>query len=631
MANSSGIASAGRPSRLSVCLVVAIWLLLAVGLPLSASTLNFFRLARAPFGFWIAAHGAIMGLALLALFHARRIGDAGESWMAGRSLTLAAQTVGVAVLLGFTGVVATLGFDGLALPLGAVAGVALSALLIAPAMRGAAGRSLAEVFALRYGSAALGTVVTGVALIATVLLLAATFKSAAVAIQALLPVDHAIAAGVMALATAVAFNVRHHIASPPRAIAGYVVITLGVLCTVALAAAGTGPLHLDGVTLGAPLQQHADLNQALVLDKLANVAALTPLASPFLQMTMRNFAGLVLALGLGIAVAPFLMRMLLAGNGEAGGGRARCAAGATAAVALVALLVAPLAIYSRIGFEQQLLRGIDSKDVPQPVADASALHWVRVCGVYSALPIDIAAGCAKVSGQKGKLRLQDLEFSPDGQVLGANRVAFFSPARDLPLVIAAILAGLMAGCALLTGCLPSVERQNERRALPAATAILVIAAYIAAVASTASAFLAAEGFAFLAAALFPALVLGLYWRGMNAAGATVAIVTGALLAGLYMAGVHLCPETLLKFTGSLSDAGPAVGKRLADLNATAAAATDATKIAAIEAEIARIAERSANWWGLKPAAIVLVAVPISFVAGIVASLAFRPRAAASAP
>ena len=543
-------------------------------------------------------------------------------------MALATQMAGIAVILGFTGVVASLGFDGLALPLGLVAGAALIAILVAPALRNYAGSSLPEVFAARYGCPAIGRAVTVVMIAAAVLLLSATLKSAAVALQSVLPVDHAIATGIMAAAVVLFLCSGRHIDTTLFRAAVFVVVALGVLCALALIAQTTGTLNLAALTLGAPLQQHADLNQSLVLDKLANVSALTPLASPFLQMSARNFAGLVIAVALGIAAAPFLIRTLLnSDDGEGNGGVVGSAAGAAVLVALIAVMVSPLAIYSRIAFEQQLSRGIDSKDIPQPVADASGLRWVKVCEANSALPIDVEAACAKVSGQKGKLRLQDIAFSADGQVLGAHRLAAINPARDIPIVLASILAALIAGRAILASCLGGGSASSV--AFFASAPIAALSAYAAAVSSTASGFLAAEGFALLGAALFPALVLGLYWRRMNAAGGAAAIAVGALVAGLYIAGTHLWPEMLFRLTGPLSDVGLSAAKRIADLRASAASSSDSVQLAALEAEIGRVAEKSANWFGLKPAAVVLIAAPLSLMAGILGSIAYRPRPAAS--
>ena len=70
------IAGASRPSgRLTLASLVA-WLILALALPLSALTLDFVHIGGFPLGFWIAAQGALIGLAMLAVVYAWRAGGA---------------------------------------------------------------------------------------------------------------------------------------------------------------------------------------------------------------------------------------------------------------------------------------------------------------------------------------------------------------------------------------------------------------------------------------------------------------------------------------------------------------------------------------------------------------------------
>lgn len=146
-----------------------------------------------------------------------------------------------------------------------------------------------------------------------------------------------------------------------------------------------------------------------------------------------------------------------------------------------------------------------------------------------------------------------------------------------------------------------------------------------------SGLLLAEGFALLAAGLFVPIVLGLYWRHMNSVGAVAAMVAGAFIAAAYLLGVHVWPVAFFRISGGLSDAEPDAVQTFADLDTAFTVATDPQAQAAAWTALREHAATIANWGGLKPAAIVLVAVPIAFVVAIAASLLFRGRKAPSAP
>ena len=78
----------------------------------------------------------------------------------------------------------------------------------------------------------------------------------------------------------------------------------------------------------------------------------------------------------------------------------------------------------------------------------------------------------------------------------------------------------------------------------------------------------------MAAGIFPALVLGLHWRRMNATRCRRRDAGGSLIAAAYLLGVHLWPVEFFQISGALSDAAPQAAKRFADLEATLSTAAD---------------------------------------------------------
>ena len=346
----------------------------------------------------------------------------------------------------------------------------------------------------------------------------------------------------------------------------------------------------------------------------------------------------MLAVALGIVAAPHLLGRHVSQAAVAPGGAVRRSAMALAAVALVALTLPPLAIYSRVGFEEKMAKGIENAAIPQSFADASALGWVKVCDQTSNTVADLAAACSKASGQRGFLRLQDLAFTGDSFVIAAPDLSGLTPYLKIPLMLGVLLAALLAGNAIVAGIVAAdaevrgtgspQPRGLDFRSLTLGACLLAAGGLIAAVATLDTALVAAEGLALLAAGIFPTLILGLHWRRMNAAGAVAAMVVGTLVTALYLAGVHFWPIELFRLTGLLSDAAPGAAKRFADLDAALAAASDPDAQAAARATLEHHAAGIANWWGLKPAAIVLVAVPAGLFAGILVSLIFKSRGSA---
>ena len=137
--------------------------------------------------------------------------------------------------------------------------------------------------------------------------------------------------------------------------------------------------------------------------------------------------------------------------------------------------------------------------------------------------------------------------------------------------------------------------------------------------------LVSESLALIASGLFPSIILGLFWRRMTANGAVAAMVTGFTVTGLYIAGVRCFPVVMFDLTGAMSDAAPGAVKRFADLKAALAAATGDDMRSSAKAALAGHAAGIVNWWGLKPAAIVLIGVPAGFLAGAIASLVTAQR------
>lgn len=627
------ITGASRPTRRLTLVCVAVWLLLALALPLAALTLNAVRVAGFPFGFWVAAQGSLIGLAALAWAFTRQAG--GERTREGSvpPMAFAAEIIASAGFIGFVGLIASLGFDGLSFPLGVVAGLALLVILIAPRFVLYPVSTIGGFFTERFGGVWARRIALAVAGVATVFLLAADLRGAGLAIQAMTGLSVAIS---LALATSLlsalwlAASFTH--GRRPTGLV-YVFLLLAFLLPLAALALAQGRFLLPHLFFGFALEDVARLEQGLIEKKLADVRALKPLTSPFLQLPAWNFAGVVLGLALGLAALPQLLGRHLSRAAVAPGEATHRAATAAAWVAVFLSGLVVYAALSRLALASFIDAGVKTAELPGAVTHASGLGWIDVCGLKSGSAAELAAACTKVPGQKGVLRLQDISFDSDAYLFASASLAGLAPAFWLLLAAGAFVAALVAGRAILAGFLAadgetrisqsSGQDVVEPRSILLAAMLLLLAVWLAAFGSQDIASLASEGLALIAAGIFPALVLGLYWRRFAASGAVAAMVTGFAATGFYIAGAKFFPLMFFDLTGALSNAPPSAVRKLAGLRTALEAVREPVAYALAQAEIHRHAMAVANWWGLKPGAAALFGLPTGFLAGAVTTLASK--------
>jgi cation/acetate symporter len=179
---------------------------------------------------------------------------------------------------------------------------------------------------------------------------------------------------------------------------------------------------------------------------------------------------------------------------------------------------------------------------------------------------------------------------------------------------------------------------SPARRLAATRVLLLCAAGLAAVVAVATppdamiALLSALSLA--AAALFPALILGIWWRRANAWGAAAGIVVGLAVCVCYMIGTRYMPVGFYETWPHLSNASEAAIRKFVTLKATwASAAEGDAKVvawAAVEAQARGTGAKVglANWFGVHSAASALFALPAGFLAIILVSLV-TPRQSGS--
>ena len=128
-----------------------------------------------------------------------------------------------------------------------------------------------------------------------------------------------------------------------------------------------------------------------------------------------------------------------------------------------------------------------------------------------------------------------------------------------------------------------------------------------------------------AAALLPALIMGIWWRRANALGAVLAMLAGLAIALVYAIGTRYFPVELYNLWPAASDALPAAAKRFETLTAALALAQGdqtANIAAALKAHAGGtpFVPGVANWWGLGGASALVFAVPVGFVVLVLGAL-----------
>ena len=635
------VQGASRPARRLILSALAIWAVLVFGVPLTSLTSNIVRVAGFPLGFSITAMGALAALTVLALVFAVRAGGDRQQQSLQPALRFAGETLGSAGFIGFAGAIAALGFDGLAYPLGVVAGLALMAILIAPRFVLYPVTSMTGFFAARYGGVWPRRTAFAITVLSAVLLLAADVRGGALAIQGLAVTDYATGLAIASVVlTAVWFAGGLITTRAPVPIV-YGVLLVCFLVTLVLLTLYQGRFPLPHLVYGQALSDLADIEQKLIQNKLSDVKSLRPMVAPFLHLSVLNFAGLVFGLALGVAALPHLAGRHISRAVVAAGDAAHRTAVTVGFAGLFLAGLAAYAVFARLGVASVLATGLETAALPPNFLAANGLGWVEICGSHSTVAADVAAACAKSSGQRGFLRLQDLAFTNDGYAFAAPWLSGLPAFATLSLWAGALVASLAAGQAILAGLVvargPAYGTraqgaiQFDVRSAVLAAGVVLAALAVAVLGSLEIPELASEGLALVASGLFPALVLGLYWRHMNSAGATAAMIAGFGIAALYIGGIRLFPVQFFDVTGAVSNAAPVAVRKFADLKAAIGSAVSDDARTAASVALVRHASLIANWWGLKPGAAAVLGVPVGVAAGVVAALiSQRGRPAATA-
>ena len=127
-------------------------------------------------------------------------------------------------------------------------------------------------------------------------------------------------------------------------------------------------------------------------------------------------------------------------------------------------------------------------------------------------------------------------------------------------------------------------------------------------------------FSLAAAGIFPALVMGIWWKRANWAGCVAGMILGFGVCFYYLWWSRYFAVSFYEMWSFLSGGSPAAVKRYADLKqAWMAAAPGPAKDLAYIALDAH-AQTIANWWGVRNLSAGLFGLPVGFIAVWVVSM-----------
>jgi cation/acetate symporter len=574
-----------------------------------------------------------------------RTAEVGEYYVAGRTvpafyngMATGADWMSGASFVGMAGTLFLLGYDGLAFVLGWTGGYVLVAVLIAPFLRKFGAYTVPDFFSERYGG-------NFARMLAVIVLICCSFTYVVAQIYAtgliasrFLDMDFTVAVYAGLVGILLCSMLGGMKAVTWTQVAQYIVLIVAYLLPVVILSAKKYGIPVPQLTYGQALQEITSLeNQmaakglaATVKDAAGNAVFAKPHVKPFTDYNPLNFFALIFCLMVGTASLPhILMRYFTTPSVR----EARSSVAWSLFFIFLLYFTAPAyAAFSKLEVYNLINKGTALADLPQWIYTYGKIGLVKICGANA---VDAAAVAKACAGKATQLRLQDLAINTDVIVLSTPEIA------GMPYVIAGLVAagGLAAALSTADGLLLAIANAlshdvyykmmdpnapTARRLIVSRVLLLFVAVFAAYVASTKPAdilSMVAWAFSLAAAGIFPALVLGVWWKRTTSAGAIVGMIAGFGVCAYYLVGTRYYAPAFHEMWSWLGTATPAAAAKYTELKAAVAAAGgDAAKQAAALTALDKHAQSIASWWGVKNISCALFGLPVGFITIILVSL-----------
>jgi cation/acetate symporter len=480
-----------------------------------------------------------------------RTGETDEYYVAGRrvpavfnGMATGADWMSAASFIGMAGTLYAQGYDGLAFVMGWTGGYVLVALFLAPYLRKFGQYTIPDFLGARYGGNLPRTVGIICAITASFTYVIAQIYGAGIITSRFLGVELVYGVWFGLAGVLVCSLLGGMRAVTWTQVAQYIVLIIAYLVPVIWLSIKVTGNPVPQLAYGEVLQQIASLEQQLGVTK--------PHSSPFVMNDRVNFLALTFCLMVGTAALPhILMRFFTTPSVR----EARKSVGWSLFFIFLLYFTAPAyAAFAKLEVYANVV-GQSIASLPAWVASWSQVGLVSICDATNAL--ETVKGCTASGNGDGILQVAELVLNADAIVLATPEIA------GLPYVIAGLVAagGLAAALSTADGLLLTISNAlshdvyykminphaTTKRRLTVARFLLLgvaaIAAYAASHAPATILAIVAWAFSIAAASFFPALVLGIFWKRANRAGAVAGMLVGFALTLFYLINVKFLGMT----------------------------------------------------------------------------------------
>jgi cation/acetate symporter len=263
--------------------------------------------------------------------------------------------------------------------------------------------------------------------------------------------------------------------------------------------------------------------------------------------------------------------------------------------------------------------------LPQWIYTYGQIGLVKVCGVDATTLDAIRQACVAAGSGDNILALGDLKLDNDAIVISMPEIA------GLPYVISGLVAagGLAAALSTADGLLLAIANAlshdiyyrmldpnapTARRLVVARillVGVAVIGAYTASFRPADIVAMVAWAFSLAAGGLFPALVLGIWWKRTTSAGAIWGIIVGFGVTLLYLVVTRYYPAFGVNYLGMSSLLNPVTGAPVVDV---------AAAIAGDPAEAYKTLASKVGWFNINNISSAIFGLPLGTAVMVVVSL-----------
>jgi cation/acetate symporter len=564
-----------------------------------------------------------------------RTAQLSEYYVAGRrvpafynGMATGSDWMSAASFIGMAGTLYALGYDGLAFVLGWTGGYVLVAVLLAPYLRKFGQYTVPDFLGARYGGNVARFIGILVLLAASFTYVVAQVYGVGIITSRFLGLSFEVAVFVGLLGILVCSMLGGMRAVTWTQVAQYIILIIAYLVPVVLLSAKETGVPIPQLMYGQVLQEITAFEEQLGVVK-HHIAPFVNAEGSYSTVAAVNFFALIFCLMVGTASLPhILMRYFTTPSVR----DARKSVGWSLFFIFLLYFTAPsYAAFAKLEVYQNVI-GQPIAELPGWVASWGAVGLVGACDAANAA--ELYSMCVGVAGNAdGVLQLAEFKINNDAIVLATPEIA------GLPYVIAGLVAagGLAAALSTADGLLLAIanalshdiyyrmidNKADTKRRLIVARGLLVLVAIAAAyTASTKPAgilSMVAWAFSIAASGLFPALVMGIWWKRTTAIGACCGMAAGFGICLFYLIGTQYYPDWFISVFGDAAATEKLAASLQAIADKTAAGGTS-EEIGVMQAAHLKAMQGLASWWGIKNISCGLFGIPVAFLVTWLVSL-----------